>query len=247
MTYDYYQGVSNRGVNKLHIMVASISAAILISVAAFTAAFALPAGTSTFGATSEQNDGLHLVSEMTNITSPYGGVSFSLPSGTTAASLTNLDATFTKLAGDCGGGSARFEIDTSEGNVFVYVGAAPNFTACANGSTGNLLATPDLRVDTSQLAGGAQYDNWANAQTLLDSTPISSLSFLVDSGWTSTGRQEFVLSSASVNSTNYNFVAAPAPTNKDQCKNGSWQTLGFKNQGQCVASVQSNENSKFNR
>ena len=34
------------------------------------------------------------------------------------------------------------------------------------------------------------------------------------------------------------------PTDKDQCKDGGWQTFAdskFKNQGQCVSSVQSNE------
>jgi hypothetical protein len=33
-------------------------------------------------------------------------------------------------------------------------------------------------------------------------------------------------------------VDAPAlPTAKDQCKNGGWQTFGFKNQGDCVSFV----------
>jgi hypothetical protein len=32
--------------------------------------------------------------------------------------------------------------------------------------------------------------------------------------------------------------APPLPTSKDQCKQGGWRTFGFKNQGQCVASVQ---------
>lgn len=39
---------------------------------------------------------------------------------------------------------------------------------------------------------------------------------------------------------------APAPTDKDQCKNGGWKTFTnpyFKNQGQCVSYVQANERS----
>ncbi len=33
--------------------------------------------------------------------------------------------------------------------------------------------------------------------------------------------------------------ADPVPTSKDQCKNGGWARFGFKNQGRCVAFVQS--------
>ena len=44
------------------------------------------------------------------------------------------------------------------------------------------------------------------------------------------------------NGTVYNFE--PDSTT---CKNGGWQDLGFKNQGECVATVMSNQNSKFNQ
>lgn len=37
-------------------------------------------------------------------------------------------------------------------------------------------------------------------------------------------------------------VIVPVPGNKDDCKNGGWQTFGFRNQGQCVASIVSNGN-----
>lgn len=48
----------------------------------------------------------------------------------------------------------------------------------------------------------------------------------------------------------YDFeVKAIAPSTKDECKNGGWETFAteYKNQGQCVASVQSSENSKHRR
>jgi len=32
-------------------------------------------------------------------------------------------------------------------------------------------------------------------------------------------------------------IAPPAPTSTDQCKHGGWRAFGFRNQGQCVASV----------
>jgi len=58
----------------------------------------------------------------------------------------------------------------------------------------------------------------------------------VDGGWD--GTQVVEISSASVNSTTYSFAA---PTSKDQCKNGGWQSFtnpgAFKNQGDCVSYV----------
>lgn len=50
-----------------------------------------------------------------------------------------------------------------------------------------------------------------------------------------------------INGTIYDFELVAPLTNKDQCKNNGYMTYGFKNQGQCVASVQNNENSKLNR
>lgn len=32
------------------------------------------------------------------------------------------------------------------------------------------------------------------------------------------------------------------PVTKDDCRDGGWESFGFKNQGQCIASVQANEN-----
>ena len=39
----------------------------------------------------------------------------------------------------------------------------------------------------------------------------------------------------------------PKPTSADQCKDGGWVNFDFKNQGQCVAYVQSNEHSRLHR
>lgn len=55
-----------------------------------------------------------------------------------------------------------------------------------------------------------------------------------------------------INDTTYNFESgalSPVATNKEQCKNGGHLNFqaAYKNQGQCVAAVQSNENSKHNR
>lgn len=57
----------------------------------------------------------------------------------------------------------------------------------------------------------------------------------------------------SFNGTTYNFENKSVVTAKDECKKGGWESLAdasgasFKNQGQCVASVVSSDNSRHNR
>jgi len=46
-------------------------------------------------------------------------------------------------------------------------------------------------------------------------------------GWVF-GTQTVQVDNVMINSTTYTFE------NKDSCKNGGWQELGFKNQGDCV-------------
>lgn len=37
-------------------------------------------------------------------------------------------------------------------------------------------------------------------------------------------------------------ILVPEPTSKDDCMQGGFEEFGFKNQGQCIASIQANEN-----
>ena len=57
-------------------------------------------------------------------------------------------------------------------------------------STGNLAASGDLRVDTSQLAGGTFYDTMAHAKVLAGSKPITNVSIVADAGWAFGGLQD---------------------------------------------------------
>jgi len=188
-----------------------------------------------FGSATQQSDGVHLLSDST--THPYSGATLNLPSGTTVSNLSNLSLDYQVLQGHCVGGSQRFSVVLPGINrsIFIYVGTSPNFDSCPSGSTGNLISDADSRVDTTQI-GGTFYDTWANAKTLVGSETIQSLSLVVDGGWSVT--QEFLLTSATVNTTTYNFV--PVPT-KDDCKNNGWHTMTdangktFKNQGDCVS------------
>ena len=121
-----------------------------------------------------------IVSDGGNAT-PYGGVSLVPTTVTTVSTLTFLATDYQMTAGDCGAGSPRFAIGLSSGkNIFVYVGPAPNYTACAPGwqSTGNLLVGS---VDTSQI-GGTFYDTWANALVLAGGSTVDYIDLVVDSG-----------------------------------------------------------------
>lgn len=127
---------------------------------------------------------------------PYAGISFTPPSsGTDQVKILDdiswLSATYRVTQGGTGGGSPRFQIALDEdgdgegdGNVFVYLGPYPNFTAPPNSwiSTGNLTASTELRVDTSQI-GGTFYDDWEGAVELAGDAEVVDVSFVVDAGW----------------------------------------------------------------
>src|SRR5665213_1150299 len=70
-----------------------------------------------------------------NATAPgYGGIDFSLPTGTTVSALNTLSTDYEVLSGDCGGGAPRFSISISNTeSIFVYLGPTPNFTGCSTG------------------------------------------------------------------------------------------------------------------
>lgn len=160
----------------------------------------------------------------------YGAISFAVPSGTTLADLTNLGADYMIVAGDCGGGSPRFSIETASGNVFAYIGPAPNYAGCGAGwqSTGNLVASSNL-VDATQLGGGF-YESWADVVSAFGSTPVTGIDVVVDAGWKFPA-QTFVFDNVQINGTTYTFESAAT------CKDGGWQAYGatFKNQGDCVS------------
>src|SRR5579859_3374048 len=103
----------------------------------------------------------------------------------TVADLTSLVANYTWQAGTDHLGSLRWSIETPKGNVHVYFGDYPNFTSetpGVNGSGVNLLASSDLRFDTSQV-GGTFYDSWAHVIALVGSQPVIAVDLVVDAGW----------------------------------------------------------------
>jgi hypothetical protein len=204
------------------------------------AALALPAAAfaafTSGGSTTITNGQVTLVSDATHA---YSSLNFDNLNGQAPANLTSLKADVVTGA-NWGGGSPRFEVgvkkaDGTEKNIFVYLGDAPNFTFGATGDTGNLLDA-GARVDSTQLRGPF-YGTWQdalNAAAAGGYNAITGISLVVDSGWISPSGQAVVVNSVSINGTAQGF-ASTAPT-KEDCKNGGWQALNFKNQGACVSS-----------
>jgi hypothetical protein len=124
-------------------------------------------------------------------TNDYSFLSFTPSAALTFGQLTNLSAVYQFTQGNCHGGALRWSVRTSPTeSLFIYYGAAPNFTDCTTVDGGsssqsgvNMINRPELRYDTSQYPGGTFYDSYANAVALLGSTPIIRASLVLDGGW----------------------------------------------------------------
>ena len=188
-------------------------------VALFVAAPALAdTGVTLFGTATQEATDVKIVSDFSNTatTDDSGGIQLPVAAGTTFGSLTNLAAQFQLTAGDCGGGSPRFQVNVGGHNVFVYLGPSPSFTGCAANTwidSGNLVGTSDAgRVDTSQFAGGSQNSTWAQAVALLGSQAVTGIQFAVDGGWKQTAKVQTVLvKSLTLNGTTFTLAQTTTP------------------------------------
>jgi hypothetical protein len=127
------------------------------------------------------------------------GVTFKAPNRKlTFADIYRLSASYKIREGDCGGGSPRFSIgiDTdadgaADGDVFVYIGPAPEFTGCPAdtwSSTGNLMKEADARFEISQFIqeNSSVYLTYEEASGLLADTahqPVVYILLVADGGW----------------------------------------------------------------
>ena len=141
----------------------------------------------------------HLDTTTGNIT--FGGVAYQPRPGTFQFDDVYYFGTdFKIVTGDCGAGSPRFQLNidtngdgTFDGNIFVYIGPSPAFTACDPlqtigwQSTGNLVGNNDpCRYDTSQIVSGTQCNTYNGTQTVLSAFPnhqIIGMQLVIDSGW----------------------------------------------------------------
>ncbi|MGH2970953.1 MAG: hypothetical protein ACRDNM_05280 [Gaiellaceae bacterium] len=166
-----------------------IAALAAMTVAANTAA-AAGITSSLFGGATQENSDVKLVSDLTNTSTAddFSGIAFTLPAGTTFASLMKLSTEFNPTVGGCGGGSPRFSLKLASGkNVFVYFGPSPNFTGCTLNSwqsTGNLIGNNDVgRYDTSQVQAGTQSNTYSGTLALIGSQDVTEIDLVADSGW----------------------------------------------------------------
>ena len=229
----------NKVTRKTLVLVTTLAFAVLAS----TAALAAPANFQLFGDSALVSPGYNSVTAAqirsdASIAPNYGGVDFVIPAGLTVLDLDNLSADYKFVAGSCGGGSPRFQVNvvtpTGTKNLFIYVGASPNYTGCNPNvwaNTGN-LASATNQVDSSQLGGGF-YMTYLDAQTAYGTYEITGIQIVVDANWFA-GTQTVQVDNVKINNLSYGFETA------NSCKDGGWQqftsTPGpFANQGQCVS------------
>ena len=129
----------------------------------------------------------------------------------------NGDKITFEYKGPCGGGAPR---------VFIQGGAYNTFDADPNGTTtepacGTAIGDGWFRVTTT-VSG---ITNGTAGHTGIVNDNVSSPSTILVRNLTIGG---------------VSVPLAPGPRSADQCKNGGWQAGGFRNQGQCVSSFQSN-------
>jgi len=215
------------------ILLTSASGIALFSIAAVALA-----ASSLFGGATQSGGTVTLTSSPTV---PYSGISFNDANGQLVSQLTTLSTDYQATQGMLGGGSPRFAIDVdtngdsvADGTVQVYIGTPPNFNDAASTTqnTGNLIGSTDTRYDLTQF-GGPFYGTYQDMINLLGNDTITGISLIVDGGWSQPGgTQTIVVDNTSVDGNTYTF------STKDDCKNGGWQSMGYRNQGQCVSAIQ---------
>jgi hypothetical protein len=252
----YYHdiGVVKRNLRRLLAVGAALSLALAVAAGSGASA-AVSSDYTFFGEASLVSPGnaSATAAQMTSDADPgFGGVDFNDPSGLTVADLENLATDFNVTDDSCGGGSPRFQVSVDsdgdgdhDGNLFVYLGPPPAYTACVPGwqSTGNLADDTDF-VDATQL-GGLFYDSWLNVRTTYGAFDVLGVSIATDGSWNAAatlgdGEQTVQVDNVEINDTLYTFELE----SKDQCKNGGWEDFGFRNQGQCVRFVETGKDSR---
>jgi hypothetical protein len=119
-------------------------------------------------------------------------------------------------------------------------------TANVNGNTTNPCPQENPCTLTELITAYPNIGINDNEFTVNDQTyTFAMVGFKVGSGWSVpfTGNVDKLMIGTEDNVVTYDFEAsAPAPTNKEECKNNGWKNGNYKNQGECVSSFTRNEN-----
>jgi|GEM_PF-2969109 len=129
----------------------------------------------------------------------------------------NGDTISFEYMGQCGGGAPRVFI---QGGAFNTFDPDPNNTACGTDSNGDGWFT------VTQTVSGIT--NGTAGHTGIVNDQIAAPSVIQV--------RNLIIGGVAVNLSN----GPAAPRNADECKNGGWRAGGFRNQGECVSSFQSN-------
>lgn len=253
MVYTHEFGVIQKSRKKIVTLIVALAFSMLATIGLVLPAIAAE-GYSLFGDAeyvSPGNVSPRAVQLRSDADPGYGGVDFSIPAGTTFADLDTLSTDYKFETDDsCGGGSPRFQVNVEDaisgdnGNIFVYIGPAPNYTLCPPDvwtNSGDLLEGVNP-IDTGQLDGGTFYDPYATALTKYGGYSVTGVQLVVDAGWFfGDGEQTAFADNTNIDGVVYTY---DNPTDKDECKQGGWEDFGFRNQGQCIRYVNTGQDSR---
>jgi hypothetical protein len=96
--------------------------------------------------------------------------------------LNQLRANFSWLQGSSHGGSLRWTIRTSAGDIDVYYGDEPNWLG-TGGNGANLVGLVSSRFDDSEIPGGTSYNTWDEIKAKYGNATVNGISLIVDSCW----------------------------------------------------------------
>lgn len=175
-----------------------IPAVLMITVMSASAALAFTFPWDLFGdaaLTSPAGADGNVARLRSDATPGFGGVDFDTPNRLSLADLNRLALSYNVTDDDCGAGSPRIQLNTPEGNIFVYIGPTPGFTDCPTGwqNTGNLVTSGDARWDVSQVGGGGTYLTYEQALAALGDIAITGVQVVVDSGFSEEDAEQTIL------------------------------------------------------
>ncbi|CAN5539888.1 hypothetical protein BH23BAC4_BH23BAC4_15730 [soil metagenome] len=143
----------------------------------------------------------------------------------------------------------RFDTEDPEACRFSTVSVEPYHFGTVIPDEWQEWSLAEAKVWGSGVVGPGSQSNpisWADFNSLYPNGAIVGLAVNAGSGWTGfEGRFDALSVTANGQTRHYDFGPAPAnPANANECKNGGWQTFGFRNQGQCIQYVNTGRDSR---
>jgi len=143
----------------------------------------------------------------------------------TVADLLTLSADYKMTTGTFGGGSPRFTLEDASGigTAYIYWGTPtgggsfsdPNAGSVGLVSTGNLVATSDIRVYDNNFNGDGASSNfgltWTQFVANNGNVNLGDVYLDLDGGWSMEGGQQMLVNNFTVNNQVFTAEVAPVP------------------------------------